>query len=504
MIGGLKVDRGSFRVVRAWILAIAGWTIPGRVAGADETAAAFDPRAEIVQGRVATIVARKELDGATLGIEARSITRGTVLLRRDSARALIPASNLKLLTLALSLELLGEDFCFKTPMLISGPIDEHGTVCGDLWVIGGGDPTLQPMFFESEDEESALNPFVRALEDRNIRRVEGDLVVDDRRFDSQWVHPTWPADQLGLDYCAPVSALSLNANCLSVWVSGERSARLAPEVDGFRALVQLKPGATPQECVVSVLQPDPAGEVVVRGTIGTDVGATRLRVPVIDATLFFGRALRSKLARAGVTLAGGVRRPLDGEAPSKHAREVFCRRSPVRPALYLCGKESDNLIAEHLFKTCAVESGLPGSFEAAGSAALEFIAECGGDPADNCIADGSGLSRENRISAANLVSVLEHMYQGPARDPYMRSLSICGVDGTLEKRMGDDFMRSRVRAKSGYLRAVSGLSGYVMGGSRQEPEVIAFSILINDFKGANSGMKDVQNEICRVLAGLHP
>ena len=151
------------------------------------------------------LLARPELDGASVGIVVRRLGDQETVFERQADQPLVPASNQKLLTLAMSLALLGGGpeqwsdgeprFRFETRLVDGGGVRDGGVLEGDLHVIGGGDPTLQPRFFDSEDPAAPLRPFVDAVAQGGVRRIRGDLVVDGGVFDDEWVAPGWPARQ---------------------------------------------------------------------------------------------------------------------------------------------------------------------------------------------------------------------------------------------------------------------------------------------------------------------
>ena len=464
-----------------------------------------DPRAARFAAAAARVLARKELEGSTVGIELRSLTRESRVWSRNATHPFAPASNMKLVTLCLSLSILGPDWNFETPLIAGGPVVAGGRLEGDLWIRGGGDPTLEPCFFESEDENAPLLPFVQALTLQGIRAVRGDLVVDDRAFDRQFIPDGWPQNQLSEEYAAPVAALSLNGNCLHVRVTSHAGsapgAELRPPVFGWRLLSELG-AANGSQFQVGIVPPDAQGCVRVRGTVGNEVGAATAKLPVADPPLFFANALRAALERAGITLGGVVRRANEGEQPDAKGKTLFTRRSPLIPALERCGKESDNTIAEHLLKCCAAVRYGSGSDEHGAQLVQELATELGVAAGQVVAADGSGLSHLDQVTPAFLAAVLAKAYAAPWRDEFVRCLPISGVDGTLEKRMTEASMQYRVRAKTGFIKEVSALSGYALSGEPGDQEVFAFSFVINGFKGANAEMKRIQDDLCRAVVSL--
>jgi len=497
------VDRKRRIAAIAWACLAAGFA--GTSSSASAVGEERDARADRLHAVATRLLSRKELDDAIVGIDVRSLTTGERVWSRHAARALSPASNLKLVTLALTLATLGPEHEFETPLIADGPIVEGGRLAGDLWIRGCGDPSLRPSFFDSEDEGAPLQPFVQALTLQGVKQIRGGLVVDARAFDDAFIPEGWPPDQLLETYAAPVAGLSLNGNCLRVRVSGRGGspiAELRPEVWGWSLQSDLTTSADGNAVQVSLLPPDSRGVVRARGSVGADVGAVSLPVPIADPPLFFGLALRAAMQRAGIELTGTVRKVAAAEQPKEGARTLYTRRSPLLPALRLCGKESDNHIAEHLLKACARARFGRGTVEGGAQLVQELAGKFGVESSALRIVDGSGLSRLDQVTPEFLTALLAWSYEQPWRDEFIRCLPISGVDGTLDKRMTEPAMQYRVRAKTGFISQVSALSGYAMAGDAEEQEVFAFSILVNGFKGANAEMKKLQDDLCRSIVGL--
>jgi PBP4 family serine-type D-alanyl-D-alanine carboxypeptidase len=160
-------------------------------------------------------------------------------------------------------------------------------------------------------------------------------------------------------------------------------------------------------------------------------------------------------------------------------------------------KLSQNHCADQLFKLTGWKVGKKGTFATGEMAARTLFEDLRIQDIDPFqMVDGSGLSRGNCFSAHTLVSMLSGVYQAAFRDIFIRSLPIAGVDGSLENRLTDEPYRSRVRGKTGWIREVSALSGYVQA---LTGEVFAFSILFNGYRGRNATMKSIQDRICRII-----
>jgi len=487
----MRSDRKFFFFATFLALLASAWLAAAGSAAANDAIASSVDR----------LLAHPNLRGASIGVEIRSLEDGRLLYGRNTREALIVASNNKLVSTASALFHLGADYHFETALFARGTVEE-GTLKGDLIVKGGGDPCLTDRFYEKGGLEP-MRILAAAVVDAGIEGIAGDLILDDTLFDREFVAPGWPRDQLSRHYCAPVAGISFLENVLHVHVSTAGGV-------GTAARVSLEPGCAPFEVhgmikvggakapnAINLARPDAQGVVRVRGTTPHSKQIWKGKVAVADPPRYFGLLLASLLAERGVSLAGSVQMAKEPVDCGSSCRRLGLLRSPLRDALIVTNKESHNNFAEHLFKIAGWKATGKGTFASGSAAVGALLGGIGADRADPfTIVDGSGLSRGNRFSARTMVALLEGMYRSTMRDVYLRTLPISGSDGSLEKRMTEERYRKRVRAKTGWIREVSALSGYVQA---QSKEVFAFSIIFNGYRGSNSQMKKVQDDICRVV-----
>jgi D-alanyl-D-alanine carboxypeptidase/D-alanyl-D-alanine-endopeptidase (penicillin-binding protein 4) len=370
----------------------------------------------------------------------------------DEPRA--PASNQKILVGAAAIARLGRDFHFETRIAVG-----EG---GDLVVAGEGDPNLSGRFFGG-DPTKVLRAMARDVASKGVKRVR-DLVLDASRFDNQYVHPEWPADQLERWYCAPVAALVYNDSCWDVRVL-PGSAPGAPS----RLLVEpsLLSPAVANRCetvrggkqVVHIGRAEESA-FEVRGQVVLASAGVAANVTVRDPVRFFGEAFRAALEAEGVPVDGEVR-----EGRLEGAREILLYRSDLARTLKVMLTDSQNLYAECIFKRLG-----GGSFSSGAEALADALAALGVPTEGLDTRDGSGLSKENRVTARTVYGALQAMRDEPM---FVAGLA-AGGEGTLGKRYRD--LGDRVRAKTGTIRGVSALSGYVTG---RDGGRYVFAILAN-------------------------
>ena len=437
---------------------------------------------------------------ATYGVCVVELGSGKTVFEAHADRLLVPASVMKTFVMAAALERLGPAFAFETHLATDG---KH------LYLIGSGDPALGDPKLCANREESVTAVFERwasLLVAADMPAIPGDLIVDESIFDDQRVHPSWEDSDLGKWYAAPVAGLNFHDNCVDI---------------------TLEPGSRPGDPTIVSTVPDcPSIQVHNKSRTGAGskpllhhpVGSFDYRIsghcakrwlfpPVAfpDPALLGGDALRIVLAKNGVSIGGGlvrerVRLP-DGSIPSS-LRILATHRTPLSDVLGRIGKNSQNLFAECVLKRLGYEwekkrgaDEAQGSWASGGRALRDALEAMGLDTSGMVISDGSGLSRDNRCSARQLAGVLALVDRSPHREVMRASLSLAGTDGSLRKRLRD--LPGRVRGKTGTMRGVRALCGYVDGSSSNR---YAFAIIFNGYRGSAAPYKEIQDRICRVLA----
>ena len=454
-----------------------------------------DPKAEL--RRLLTQLPQKS---AVCSAKIVDLQTGNVLIEVNPDKKLIPASNQKLWVLAAAAADLGASFNFRTRLGLKG---------GDVWVIGDGDPGFgDPALCQARGESvtAELERWAKTLAARGLTRLSGRLHFDDSIFDAERTHASWSASDRLKWYGAPVGGLNLNDNCveISVWpgkASGEPVGwSVVPPNDVVQVVNRCTSGGKGQPVLD---RPGADMRYVITGRCNKRWEFPSVAAP--DPTALFAASLQHALEGARIEAEAPVQvgrlRLADGNLPLD-VEIVAEHRTPLADVMARVGKNSQNLFAEALFKRLGYEScrrtaGRPpvGSWETGTEALLDFAARAGISATAADIHDGSGLSRDNRLSAAQAVDLLAYMHRHAARELFAQSLAVAGKDGSLEKRMKD--VRGVVRAKTGYIGGVRSLSGYVESNSGR---TFAFSILFNGIKGGTAPFNKIHDEVCRLLA----
>lgn len=427
-----------------------------------------------------------------------SLDSGDTLYAREIDRLYTPASNLKLFTAASALHYLGPDFRFET-MVATGGRWTGDTLHGDLYLVGRGDPDLVT------DDLAVLADSVAAA---GVRVVRGRVVpVADWFGGPEW-GAGWMWDDGPFWYWPYTSALTLNDNSVTVRVTpgpevgAPVDASLEPATDYVRLTVDARTGPTGSPPTLEVERHwDPKANVIdVRGSLPLDAGPVAEVRTVEDPASYAARVFTQLLSERGVdvldALGEGLQPPPDTIPIVRHESDSLA--VSVRNFL----KVSDNLTGEQLVKAIGARTaGPPGNYANGLAAERRFLAaEVGIDTTAMVLADGSGVSRYNLVTARQVVRLLAYMAGRDDLAPaFFGALPIAGVDGTLEDRMRGTAAERAVRAKTGSLAGVSALAGYTMtaGGER-----LAFSLMMEFFPGAAAPRRAVQDSIMAALAGM--
>ncbi len=478
-----------------------------------------------LKSRIEQIVRQPALEPGFFAVKIVSLDTGTVVYEQEANKFVRPASNMKLYTVATAFDRLTPDFHFITSVYAKEKPDD-GKVKGDLVIYGRGDPSIAARFNDG-DYFRRINDLADRIVAAGVKRVKGDLVGDESYFNGAPLGSGWEWDDLTWSYGAPVSALNINDNALDL------NVKPADRV-GAPVLVTTGPPAASFVTIVNRATTSARGSLsnlrIYRGLgantielFGTlplgDAGFVG-GVAIQDPALAFVTMLRDALVKRGVKIDGRVRTvnwrsggsvvTSDGSrsASAPALVEVASLQSPpfsVVAAHTL--KPSQNQYTELILRTlgktqtAVANDGarLRDDEEAGLEVVRHFLRQAGVNDNDVELNDGSGLSRNDLISANTTVQLLTFMTKHKYFEQFREALPIAGVDGTLRTRMRGTPAEGNVRAKTGSLSSVASLSGYVTtaGG-----EHLVFSMMLNNYPDASAVRRDSIDAIAVLLASF--
>jgi len=450
---------------------------------------AQEKEARTLADRLDAAVAGLKMKSASVGVFVASARTGQAVYGTSERAPLLLASNTKVLTTSAALVRLGPDFKFRTSI---------GVLGGDLHVFGGGDPNISGRFHD-DDPTAIFRDWAARLRSAGVTRA-GRLVLHTGIFDDVHLHPGWKGYDLATWWAAPFGALSFNDNCVDLRVAPAAEGQpckvwLTPDTSFVTLLNQTRSSARSGRNTFGFSRAPGTNQVTLRGEVG---GRGSSWVAVGDPTMYFGTVLKETLAAAGIEIAGGLEESAQLLEDAKGYRELAFLESDLGSTVSTCNQGSQNFYAEMIFRTLGWKMKGKGTTETAAEAVRDFLTkDVGLEDFDQV--DGSGLSRDNRMSAAEMVKLLLYMRKHPAGRAFIESLPVSGDKrGTLRHRMTSPELRGRVRAKTGHVGGVSSLSGYIEASGG---ETYVFSVLVNAGDQAKMGLADqMEDRICEILA----
>ena len=440
------------------------------------------------------IISDPFFDKTLIAIDIFDLTDSVSIFQKNNKLLLRPASNMKLLSSSASLLDLGEYYTFRTILYHSGVI-EGETLFGDVYVVGGFDP-----LFSSKD----LDSLARIIKSLGIKHIDGGVYGDISKKDSMYWGKGWMWDDDPEPSAPYLSALNINGNSIEVFVE-------ASEV-GSPTVVKLKPdtkyvevenksvtvgAGSLTELIITRDWVNRKNTILVSGAVSeAEVYINNSKVNLFNPERYFLTLFRENLENFGII----VDKFIDVRRLKENAVYLASIHRSIDTVLSAVNKESDNLTAEMLIYAIAYnDSGAPAITDDGTAAVKKLIDSVGFNSDDYSIADGSGVSHYNLLSAELILGLLKYMYYQKKElfSLFYNSLAVAGIDGTLRNRMRNTSAQNNVHAKTGTLNGVSNLSGYV---SAKNGHLLAFSIMIQNYVDESSKARSIQNKICELLA----
>ena len=480
------------------------------------------PRDTKTQKLVSGYARKEPLRSGLFGVLAM---RGSdTLARYNSTVKMVPASNVKLITTGLALRRLGPGMRFETTLAYSGTL-EDGLLDGDLYIVGGGDPTLASGSDCADSLNLTFSVWKSILDAKGIKRITGSVVGDSRFFKRPAQDMSWQVEDLGFYYGAGPAGLNFFENTQTFSIrpgqQGETPyiSMLYPDTPWMNYVNNAVTGPSGTRNTVYYINTEfgPFGEF--QGSFPVDRKEYKLECSNAFGAYTCAYFFHNYLLCNGISVEGGfadvspqgnVRKDLlfsdigASAAPSKSLSVLGGSRSPelgriIRDTNF----DSDNFYAETLFNMLSVSMYGHADRDSSVLAEYELLRGMGLQTDNACrLADGSGLSRKNYITPEFFVRFLKKMYAGPERDSYLASLPSPGLKSTLQYRLGKapDAIKSRIKMKSGSMNGVLCFSGYILSLDGDRSKTIVFSILTNNVTAPTYAVASLLDEIIVSLA----
>ncbi len=430
------------------------------------------------------IIARpsqKKVQFAVKIIEART---GKIVYERDSHRAMVPASNMKVITSAAALRYLGANYEFITTV---------GLLGDKLVVIGRGDPLLGDEKMDAKLGRGAgwiFDDIFEVVKQGDVNSIS-DVVIDGTFFDDSRVHGSWPIEQVNRPYACEVCGLNYNGNCVRITaknVAGQVRLEMEP-LTGYLNIVNKVKAIAKGSSAIGSYRNAGVNNITVHGKCRKSAG---FDVAVERPAAFFGVLLAERFNAGGIATEGQL---IERHVNLRKVKVLKEYSTPISQVLYRCNKDSFNLAAESLLKTISANAnrGANGSWQGGGELVSQYLNSLGIGSDEFYIDDGSGLSKENKLSTNAIVEVLLNTYKSKRWQIFKESLAIGGQDGTIHKYFKDKKYKGKIFGKTGYIKGVKAFSGIC---NTDNGEYV-FSILTNN--SYNGKTRGAINDIVKAI-----
>lgn len=444
--------------------------------------------------RINAIVGQSSQGNVKYSVSVINAETRRTIYEHNALNALIPASNMKVITTGAALRYLGSDFEYKTKV---------GLQDGNLVIIGSGDPLFGDKINDDKygrEQDWILKDIAKALKDKKVSSIK-DIIINTGVFDNELVHPSWPRDELNRSFSCEVCGLNYNVNCISMSlenVNGQINISIEPQTTYVTLINEVK-AITSGDSGVSALRNTQPNKLTVTGKCKNKVGP--FEVAIEKPAAFFGFVLAEYLSKNGITLTGHL---IEKESVDmKDFKQIAEFVTPISDCLNRCNKDSLNFAAEALMKTIAAYNNPDdrnGSWARGAELISDFLKELNADESEFSIDDGCGLSRENKLSANVIAKVLLDIYKGSNWELYRDSLAIGGIEGTgpVADYFKEAKYKGKVLAKSGTITGVKALSGICV----TEGGDFIFSIITNKAIGSTrQAINDIVETIIDEVEG---
>lgn len=475
---------------------------------------AQSPALKALQDEVKELNNSTHLKHARLAFVLKEVESGKTIFSQNAKETMLPASTMKTVTSAAALGILGENYRFQTKLQTDGEIVD-GTLKGNLYIKGGGDPTFgSDRFDQQTDKDALLAKTAKALQAKGIQRIEGRIIGDASIFDDAMLPTTWVWSDVGNYYGAGPSGLTFNENTYYIYFKphatvGEKAEllRVEPEMPDIEFVNHMKTGARGSGDQGYIYGAPYTGLRYLRGTIPQGKEEFYIKGSIPEPAWFAAHYLTEGLKTAGISVSG---KPvsfrtlvIEDNVPDTERSTLFTHKSPaLKDIVYWLNKKSINLYAEHLVMAIGQKKKGIGTVDAGTDAIEEWWRGQGVGTAGMHMKDGSGLSRYNGVTAGQLVSMLRKNAQQPWFEAFYESLPIAGNSadpGTLRRMCKGTAAANNVRAKSGYISRVRAYTGYA---DTKSGKRVAFAMLANNFTCKASQMRTFFADLMVKIAEL--
>lgn len=452
----------------------------------------------------------KVMQNASWGICVITADSGKTVFSYNDTLPLIPASTMKAINTAASLSMLGKDFTFKTCLFYDGETDSAGTLHGNVYIKGGGDPSLgSPRTDTMNDVKYMIPRWIAEIKKQGIKKIDGAIVGDAGIFDDSIASPWWDRGDLGLYYGAGSSGLSFHENSFRIIVKAGKKyrdsaviAETDPPIPYIKIINNVVTGGVYSWENLWVLGSPYENVRLVNGTVPRNKKEFSLRASLPDPSFYCAYSLFRALSDSGIAVKDSATTLKylkdNGKTESRMLTFFYKQESPpLDTIIFYTNQSSINPYAENILKMLAYEKTGKGSTYYGAQLVTQFWKSRGVDMKGFLMKDGSGLSSFNRVSPRQLAEILRSYIPDSMFPVFYHSLPVAGKSGSISEIFKGTVAENNLRAKSGYMRGLRSYTGYVYN---KNNKLLTFGIIVNNHSATPSKMKSMLEKIMVLIA----
>jgi len=422
------------------------------------------------------------LKNANIGLLVKDLKTGKTLYEWGSHRSNIPASTMKLVTTSTALELYGPDFRFETNIEIDGEITTDSTLKGNLYIRGGGDPTLGS---DKIGDKDFLTKWIAAIKKAGIKNIKGKIIADPGIFDQQVINPRWTWEDMGNYYAPGIHGISYLDNTFRLFFRSGKAGttpeilRAEPEIIGLKIDNFVKSSGISFDNAYFYGAPFSLNRYVT-GEIPANKNEFVVKGDIPNPALLLAQHIYKKLTDSGSIISESPDVQINSNCNKFLIYKHFS--PPLSEIITEINVKSNNHYAEYLFKNLGITSNNPATTDAAIEKIRKFWSEKGLSVDQLFQLDGSGLSPSNAVSANFFVELLIYMKtKSKYTDFFYSSLPVSGVNGTMKEILTKTSLEGKVHAKSGTLARVKSYAGFI----EAKDKTLVFALIVNNPNGTS-------------------
>jgi D-alanyl-D-alanine carboxypeptidase/D-alanyl-D-alanine-endopeptidase (penicillin-binding protein 4) len=425
------------------------------------------------------------LENANISLLVKDLSTNKTLFQYRPNNSTIPASTMKLVTTAAALEILGPKFCFQTKLEIDGKINSEGVLNGNLYIRGGGDPTLGS---EHLGDKDFLLKWVEEVKKAGIKQINGQIIADGTIYDDLGVNPKWTWEDIGNYYAAGAYGISYMDNTYQLVLrSGENGTtreilRIIPEIPAMTFENYLTSTSITYDSAFFYGAPHSYLRSI-HGEIPANRFEYIIKGDIPNPGLLLAENFQDKLNESGITIS---KLPSDIVTNESERRVILVQESPpLSEIIKETNVHSNNGYAEQIFRYLALSKNKIGTSNGSVQVIRSFWKSKGLPVEQLFMYDGCGLSPVDAVSSQFLVDLLSYMQTiSPNREAFINSLPVAGKSGTLTNFLEKTELQGKVHAKSGTISRVKCYAGYI----DLKKKNYVFAIMVNNPNGTSKAV----------------